>query len=284
MHQDIIQNFLGQSEVIGIALMQGRIIPYFYVKENFIDPETRVELIRHFRSNILETPTLSNCLEFEIDSYYAYTYKINESLTLLIISFQKSITVKAMITNILNPAFQEDLDVTIKLFEQLTKKILQPVKTDSILMMGDKEISLSPQVFADKPIEEDYSIEELVETLNTLSQTVCSYLGPKITSNFWQLTRPNHEWLCKFTVKSNANINFSGSIKNVVSPLQHLLIRDWTNKFANRCSRIIRDLPSIIDQRFQDKKYRKIISILPNGYLNEIEYSSSKENSLFEKI
>ena len=281
MHQDIIQSFLDQPEVVGIALMQGRIIPYFYVKENFVSPEKRIELIRHFRNNILETPALSDSLEFQINSYHAYTYKINNNLTLLIISFQDSVIVKSMINRILKSALENDLGVTIKSFENLTKKIVQPIKKEPKFQPSQKEIQTST-INSNESQAENHSIEEVVEMLNDLSQTVCCYLGPKITSNFWQLTRPKHEWLSQFNIKSNANIEFIGLKQNFVSPLQHLIIREWTNKFMNQCSQIVRDLPTMIDQQLQNKKHRNMISILPSGYLNELEYLSHKDNSLFE--
>lgn len=281
MHQDIIQSFLDQPEVVGIALMQGRIIPYFYVKEIFVSPEKRIELIRHFRNNILETPALSDSLEFQINDYYAYTYKINNNLTLLIISTQDSIIVKSMINSILKSALEDDLGMTIKSFEDLTKKIFQPTKKESKIHPSQR-ILPTPIIDIDETQVENHSIEEVVEMLNDLSQTVSSYLGPKITSNFWQLTRPKHEWLSHFNIKSNATIEYTGLKQNFVSPLQHLVIREWTNKFMNQCSQIVRDLPTMIDQKLQNKKHRKMISILPNGYLSEFEYLSHKNNSLFE--
>jgi hypothetical protein len=157
MHQDIIQSFLDQPEVVGIALMQGRIIPYFYVKENFVSPEKRIELIRHFRNNILETPALSDSLEFQINDYYAYTYKINNNLTLLIISTQDSIIVKSMINSILKSALEDDLGMTIKSFEDLTKKIFQPTKKESKIHPSQR-ILPTPIIDIDETQVEKHSI------------------------------------------------------------------------------------------------------------------------------
>jgi hypothetical protein len=281
MHQDIIQSFLDQPEVVGIALMQGRIIPYFYVKENFIDAKKRIELIRHFRNNILETPIPLSCAEFQIDSYYAYTYKLKDTLMLLIISDQDSSIIKSIINSILQPALQSDLDTTIKLLKILTKKTSQPTKNE-LLLNQTKETSLTPIISAQETLTEEYRVDELVKTLNTLSQIVCSYLGPKITSNFLQITRPKHNWISNFKIKSNANIEFLGVVQGDISPLQHLLVREWTNKFMNQCSQIVKDLPTLIDQKFQNKKYRRMISILPNGYLNKLEISLKNSGSLFD--
>jgi hypothetical protein len=279
MHQDLIQNFLVLPDVVGIALMQGRIIPYFYVKEKIIDAEQKIELIRHFRKSILDIPTLSNCLEFQIDSYFGYTYKLNDILTLLVIVSQHSIAVKSMANNILLSALKSDLNTTVKLFEGLTRKVFQPVKIDATPV--DK-ITTDHLISIDESLKEDYTIEDLVTTLNALSQIVCSYLGPKITSNFWQLTRPKQEWLNSFNIKSTATIEFVGSTTDLVSPLQHLFIREWTNQFINQCSHIIRDLPSRIDQKLLDQKHRRMISIVPKGYLNEVENLSYQSSSLFD--
>lgn len=278
MNQELIQNFLSLPEVAGIALMQGRIIPYFYVKEKVISPEQKIELIRHFRKNILETPVLSNCLEFQIDSYFAYTYKLNNTVTLLVIAFENSITVQSMANNILQSALKSDLNTTIKLFENLTRKVFQANKTDTT---QTEKLSTGQNNSIEKSLKEDYTIEDLVITLNALSQIVCSYLGPKITSNFWQLTRPKQEWLNRFSIKSTATIEFIGSTTDLVSPLQHLFIREWTNQFIDQCSHIIRDLPSRIDQHFLTQKQRKMISIVPKGYLNEVENLLHEDSSLF---
>ena len=278
MNQELIQNFLNLPEVAGIALMQGRIIPYFYVKEKIISPEQKIELIRHFRKNILETPVLSNCLEFQIDSYFAYTYKLNDTVTLLVIAFQDSSTVKSMANNILQSSLKSDLSTTIKLFENLTKTVFQTVKVDAT---PPAKLSIDQINPIEESLKENYTIEDLVITLNALSQIVCSYLGPKITSNFWQLARPKQEWLNRFSIRSTATIEFIGSTTDLVSPLQHLFIREWTNQFINQCSHIIRDLPSRIDQQLLTQKQRKMISIVPKGYLNEVENLSHEDSSLF---
>lgn len=278
MNQELIQNFLSLPEVAGIALMQGRIIPYFYVKEKIISPEQKIELVRHFRKTILEAPVLSNCLEFQIDSYFVYTYKLNDAVTLLVITFQNSITVKSMANNILQSALKNDLNTTIKLFKNLTRKVFQTSKTDTT---STEQLSIDQNNSIEESLKEDYTIEDLVITLNALSQIVCRYLGPKITSNFWQLTRPKQEWLSHFSIKSTAAIEFIGSTTDLMSPLQNLFIREWTNQFTHQCSHIIRDLPSRIDQEFLTQKQRKMISIVPKGYLNEVENLSYKNSSLF---
>lgn len=278
MHQDIIQNFLNIPDVLGIALMQGRVIPYFYIKEQIFSSEKRIDLIRSFRKNVLEVPGLSNALEFQLDDYYAYTFKLNDTLTLLAISHQKSSIVQSMANKILKSAFQEDVDITVKSFESLTKKVLhsplpKPVISDKLN---------SEKKNAAQFTEELYSIEECVVTLNDLSQFVCNYLGPKITSNFWIMTRPGREWLSNFQIKSSAKIEFLGSVQTSVSPLQHLFIREWTNAFMNQCSQIIKDLPSRVDQDFLNKKQRKMISIMPHGHLNEISSLSAEDQQLFK--
>jgi hypothetical protein len=278
MHQDIIQNFLTLPEVIGVALMQGRVIPYFFVKDQVVSPERKIELVRQIRKSALESSQFSDFTQFRIDEYIASTYRLNNFISLLVISNKESISVESIAKKILQSSLKDDIDATLKIFESLTKKTYQPSLNS---LPPPKQTS---KVEARLPESEEIpsSVEDLVNALNMLSQIVCTYLGEKITANFWQITRPNREWLNKFIIKSSATIEFIDHEQTTVSPLQHLFIREWTNSFINQCSQIIRDLPTKIDNKIQNKSYRKMISVVPSGYLSDLNSLSSEDESLFE--
>lgn len=278
MRQDILQSFLKFPEVVGVALMQGRVIPYFYIKEKNFSPEQKLELLRVFRTEALKNPSLSSTQEFKVNDYFAYAHKLSGNMNLLTITTQPSMLVRSAGRNLLKDLLQEDVDRTVKAFEQLTRKVLSPEEPSLPTHREPLTHPVEQQGLEEIPD----SVEELVYILNEMSKIVCSYLGPKITSNFWQITRPKHEWLNHFQIKSSSAIEFNGPLNSSVTPLQHLFVREWTNAFMNQCITIVRDLPSHIDKAFSDKKYRKMVSIVPSQYLSKVGTFSNEGQGLFD--
>ncbi len=112
------------------------------------------------------------------------------------------------------------------------------------------------------PALEEVNLKELLTALNHFSQFTTQYLGNTVVTNYWKSTRPAIEWLNNFQIDRSAQISFSGSgVPTIVSPEQHQWIQGWTDAFIQRCSKVIRDFPNIIDQRALDD-YQKAL-LLP---------------------
>jgi hypothetical protein len=107
------------------------------------------------------------------------------------------------------------------------------------------------------------NIKEVLAALNHFSQFTTQYLGTTVVTNYWKTTRPDVPWLNNFQVDRSAQISFNGT--GVTNPLQeldteqHQWVRDWTAAFIQRCSRVIRDFPTIIEQRALDDRQKALL-------------------------
>lgn len=92
-------------------------------------------------------------------------------------------------------------------------------------------------------------IEEVVNALNQLSQFSKEYLGNSITTNHWQSTRPDFEWLKHFQIERSAKFTYLSQPPEFVTFEQLQSVREWTTVFVKRSSVIIRDFSTIIEQQ-----------------------------------
>ncbi len=108
---------------------------------------------------------------------------------------------------------------------------------------GMQHLDTSPQ-----PLEaREITIEELLKNLNYLSQLSNRYLGNTTTTRYWELSRPQFEWLKQFQINRSAQITFSGSLQELINLSQYQWIQEWMKAFIASCRQIIQDFPQIID-------------------------------------
>lgn len=110
--------------------------------------------------------------------------------------------------------------------------------------------------------ETPINIKEVLAALNHFSQFTTQYLGTTVVTNYWKTTRPDVPWLNNFQVDRSAQISFNGTGANPLQELdseQHQWVRDWTAAFIKRCSRVIRDFPTIIEQRALDDRQKTLL-------------------------
>jgi hypothetical protein len=111
--------------------------------------------------------------------------------------------------------------------------------------------------------ETPINIKEVLAALNHFSQFTTQYLGTTVVTNYWKTTRPDVPWLNNFQVDRSAQISFNGT--GAMNPLQeldseqHQWVQDWTAAFIQRCSRVIRDFPTIIEQRALDDRQKTLL-------------------------
>jgi hypothetical protein len=108
----------------------------------------------------------------------------------------------------------------------------------------------------------DVSIKELLLALNYLSQFTIQYLGTTVVTNYWKSTRPPIDWLNNFQIDRSAQITLSGDSSNspeFLTAEQHQWVRDWTAAFIQRCSKVIRDFLTIIEQRALDERQKSFL-------------------------
>ncbi len=92
------------------------------------------------------------------------------------------------------------------------------------------------------------SVEDLLNKFNYLSHFSQIYLGSTITAKYWDLSRPELEWLHHFEVHRSSQITFSGSSTELISNLQLHWSQQWINSFIKHCNGVIRNFASLVDQ------------------------------------
>jgi len=261
MNQEILQDFLNIPSVIGIALIQGQLLPYFYVKEEILSWQNKQALIQEIRK-ILRNKDV-NISDFQIMGYYGYTYKLNTNFNLLVLTSTDIAALKlvSLSANQLKAALQKDVDQAIATFEVLTTKASQPLAVAN----GRNTASYSLGVNNSSPafLEVKITVEELLKAFNHLSKFSSNYIGKNLTANYLQLTRPDLDWLNNFQINRSAEIIFSGVITERVSTLQLQSIKEWAAAFIKQCSQIVQDLPILIEEKGLDEEEKKLLLVSP---------------------
>lgn len=257
---DVVSSFLKVPEVIGLGifLVQGQVKPYLHFKEQLSREEklSLTQSITHMSEHLLKTPENWDFFQFPIRGYYAYTYNINPNVILIVLSLKDIPALKLQAAKHLQTALKENIDNTILTFQLLTKNY-------------SKYISISPAITAvtsklnnqtaNVSLEEN-TIKNFLDAINHISKFTTSYLGLELTRNCWELTRPNFEGAEKFEISYSAEITFSGQVTECINNLQTYWLKEWTAAFIKHSSKLIKDLPILLELKCLSEQEKRILS------------------------
>jgi hypothetical protein len=239
---DTVKELVDIPGIVGVVITSQRKIPVFYLRSTFFSPQSHQALgncLRHFS---IDHHPLESGEEFQAHDFFAYAYPIQPDAILIALVQQPNALLKTIIKNCIGHLKATNLETLIRAFQSFTA--LGPDLTD----VFENELAAPlPQSGSDLEFfAESMTIHEAVEVLNRISQITCHYLGPKLTANFWQLARPQDEWLHQFQMNQNAQLQFksNGTVELLTS--QHRLIQEWTIGFIQRSAEIIKNLTEII--------------------------------------
>lgn len=258
MIEDAVTNFLNLPGVVGLGifLLHGRVKSYLHFKEQIIreEKESITGSITRIVEHLVKAPETLEFFEFPVRGYYAYIYNINPSVTLLVVTLKDLPALKLVAAKQLQAALKEDISNAITTFQLLTKNY-------------SKYISISPAITAATSklnnnalnSQQENNIKDFLDVLNHISKFTTSYLGLELTRNCWQLTRPNFEGVEKFEISSSAKITFSGQDTECVSNLQSYWLKEWTAAFIRQSSKVIKDLPILLDIKCLNEQQKRIL-------------------------
>ncbi len=107
--------------------------------------------------------------------------------------------------------------------------------------------------------------KEVLAAANQISHLTVRYLGPTVVSNYWKATRPNQTWLAAFQVERSAQITLSAAlVPQTTTPLtleELQWFQQWVSAFMERCSKIIRDFPALLEQSALDDRQKALLFI-----------------------
>ena len=138
----------------------------------------------------------------------------------------------------------------------------------SLKQADAQEVGLAPtrslEAVPSQPSDEDtIELKELLAALNHLSEFTTQYLGTAVITNYWKSSRPDIDWLHNFQVDRSAHLVFtspiSQSTNQPITAQQQGWAQEWVAAFIKRCSQVIRDFPTIVNQRALDDRQKKLL-------------------------
>lgn len=120
-----------------------------------------------------------------------------------------------------------------------------------------------PEPVPEPPPLPRLTLEDVVKGLNEISQFTKQYLGATVVSNYWKSSRPSADWLTKFEVdRAGAWTFMGGSMEGALTAEQEAWIKQWIAAFSKRCSIVIRDYPTLLQQSQMGDRLKD--ALLPN--------------------
>ena len=257
---NVVNNFLKLPGVIGLGifLVQGQVKPYLHFKEQLSREEKQslTQSIIRMVEYLLKTPEKLEFFEFPIRGYYAYIYKINPNVTLVVLSLKDIPALKLLAAKHLQIALKENIDNTILTFQLLTKDYskyisISPAITAATSKLNNQAVNVN---------FEENTIKNFLDAINHISKFTTSYLGLELTRNCWKFTRPNFEGAEEFEISYSAEITFFGQVTECISNLQAYWLKEWTAAFIKQSSKIIKDLPILLELKCLSEQEKRILS------------------------
>ena len=283
-----VDSYLEIPVVLGVALCQAKVLRYLYLKDLPHSLESPEELIEKTRYTLFRASTDVDFFEAPLLTYYLYLFKLDQKHQFMTIVLHDNNVIKSFRAKQLQQKLQENIRETLRIFKDLstheanTGKPLSNPTTISQVEIPLKSGTANSSNSLNVTTETATNVDQVLEALNALSQFACQYLGSKITSNYWHLSRPKNDWLQNFDIQYSAEIVFAGNRYDSINPLQILAIRAWTQNFMRKCHTIIRDLPERFEKTGIRDEHRKIIAIYTTNYLHDNSSAAESSNtSLF---
>ncbi|MEX0268435.1 hypothetical protein AB3R30_04785 [Leptolyngbyaceae cyanobacterium UHCC 1019] len=295
MKQEVIQDFLNLPGIAGLALIDKRSRPYFCGIDHALNYQQKEALAQGILQVVDTIPEGFESFKFQFANYQVHIHKLDPGMILLVLTKSGLVyseykqTVKT-----LTIALRENMADAIATFRLLTgaatlpglnrpkrpqanvtatqnrtpaevsqptSRLFSSVSTEMEPASPDLDLPEPVQSSAASPL--NITLEDILTALNTLSQVTTQYLGIHVVVNYWKSTRPSHEWLNQFQIERSGQFSLtrtpSQSLQNLVSPQELLWIQEWVTTFVTRCSQVIRDFPSLINQKVLTNEQKALL-------------------------
>lgn len=241
MKREVVQDFLNLPGIAGVALMDGRSRPFFYGLEQTLSLPQRELFAQGIQQVMSTTPANVERLEFQFARHQVHLYKLAQGFVLLILASVEFETVHHAQIERLKNELQQDFASAIATFRLLSGTI-----------------TLSKQLDWKRSTEAALDPANWVNALNQISQLATRYLGASVSSNYWKATCPSEE-LAAFEVDRAACIRFTGASTRITAEIQQQ-IQAWVAAFVDRCAKILRDFPSLIQHNLDPHTYQLLFT------------------------
>lgn len=310
MKREVVQEFLNQPGVAGIALMDGRSRPYFFGVDQTLNFQQKEALAQGIQQVVQTTPPGFEYFEFQFSGHRAYIYKFDHGMILLVLATGELVLATyAPLIHQLRAELKHDLTNAIATFRLLAGNLSlsnqnywqptgptgpgpsaplpaapwhsppsspvqpqavpapPPVSSESIARDPVSSSSVSEDAAGAAALPPDApapTLKELLTAVNQISQFTTHYLGPTVVANYWRSSRPAMEWLGNFEIDRAARITYTGDVpalSQTLSDEQQQGVQDWTRAFIQRCSRVMRDFSTLLDQGVLDDRQKAFLAL-----------------------
>jgi len=297
MKREVIQDFLNLPGIAGVALMDGRSRPYFCGVDQSLNFQQKGALAQGILQVVETIPDGFEAFEFQFTGHQVHIYKLDRGIILLVLisgdaphpDYEKTIKdLKAIL--------QADVSNAIATVRLIAGNTGQSITTSpnraltnpgKAIPAGDR--FTAPQAEAPPPqpsgnrltplvsppipaqptpersvpaqTEANVDLKTLLSALNHLSQFTTQYLGTQVITNYWKASRPKQDWLNHFQIDRAAKLSFTGDaqLTQHLSPQEVLWVREWVAAFIKRCAQVIRDFPTLVEQKALDSAQQALL-------------------------
>ena len=232
MQFQLIQNFLDLPGIIGFSLVPLNDTSNHAYSVGFPQgngPDNNPLLLQGIQQIIKTTPTSLEFCAFQFGSYQVELHKVESGAVLLIFS-----------EGALSSQYSKSVS-----------ELMQFIKADYLALVESIQSIHAENVIPATTFSaqrQTASVDDVLAAMNSLSQVTSRYLGTQLVANHWRTYQSQDMlWLKKFYIAVDGTI----SVKDVdpkLSPEQLTEIRLWTQRFHQRCTRIIRDYDVLVEQ------------------------------------
>ncbi len=106
---------------------------------------------------------------------------------------------------------------------------------------------------------QEYKLDELLATLNKISNFTTQYLGKVVVTNYWKSSRPDSSWLAEFEIDRNGQISYPKHTGIACTLEQKQQIQLWLTSYIKRCKQVIRNFDQMLEQDCLDVSQKQIL-------------------------
>ncbi|EKV03593.1 hypothetical protein Lepto7375DRAFT_5899 [Leptolyngbya sp. PCC 7375] len=232
MQFQLIQNFLDLPGIIGFSLVPLNDTSNHAYSVGFPQgngPDKNPLLLQGIQQIIKTTPTSLEFCAFQFGSYQVELHKVESGAVLLVFSEGALSSQYSKSVSELMQFIKADYLALVESIQSIHAENVTPATTFSAQ-------------------RQTASVDEVVAAMNSLSQVTSRYLGTQLVANHWRTYQSQDMvWLKKFCISVDGTISVK-DVDSKLSPEQLTEIRLWTQRFHQRCTRIIRDYDVLVEQ------------------------------------
>ena len=90
-------------------------------------------------------------------------------------------------------------------------------------------------------------LDKILSDFNYLSEVIAHYMGKMMMTKYWEKSRPQVKWLENFSIDSRTKKIYYTNPEDFINVIQRQDCQEWANKFVVNCSKIVHNLPSLIE-------------------------------------